>query len=105
MQAGGERYGLCRFTLRIPDNVPLEKAGPLMCAGITTFSPMMHFGMNEPGKKLGVVGLGGEAALSLSLRCREEKRVVGSGEGGSCGRISLSGVNVTGWKGHYRTDF
>lgn len=55
------------FTLRIPDNVPLEKAGPLMCAGITTFSPMMHFGMNEPGKKLGVVGLGGLGHMAVKF--------------------------------------
>lgn len=48
-----------RYCFRIPDNYPLASAAPLLCAGITVYSPMMRHKMNQPGKSLGVVGLGG----------------------------------------------
>ena len=46
------------YILSIPKGIPLERAAPLLCAGITTYSPLRHFGL-EAGDKLGVVGLGG----------------------------------------------
>ena len=61
------------FVLSIPANLPLDAAAPLLCAGITVYSPIMHYGMNEPGKTLGVVGLGGENR-------RMEKAVVARNE-------------------------
>lgn len=47
-----------RFVLRIPPNLDLAAAAPLLCAGITTYSPMRHWGVTK-GKKVGIVGLGG----------------------------------------------
>ena len=46
------------FVLRVPSNLDLAGAAPLLCAGITTYSPMRHWGVTK-GKKVGVVGLGG----------------------------------------------
>src|SRR4051812_34323526 len=46
------------FVLRIPENLNLAATAPLLCAGITTYSPMRHWGVTK-GKKVGVVGLGG----------------------------------------------
>jgi uncharacterized zinc-type alcohol dehydrogenase-like protein len=46
-----------KFVLRIPDSIPLDKAAPLLCAGITLFSPLHHWGAG-PGKNVANVGLG-----------------------------------------------
>jgi len=50
------------FTLRVPDNLDPARTAPLLCAGITTYSPFKQWGAG-PGKKVGVVGLGGLATL------------------------------------------
>jgi len=47
--------------------LPLERVAPLMCAGITVYSPMKYFGLNEPGKHLGVVGLGGLGHMAVKF--------------------------------------
>src|SRR6202008_1249218 len=47
-----------RFVLRAPSNLKLAGVAPLLCAGITTYSPMRHWNVTK-GKKVGVVGLGG----------------------------------------------
>ncbi|CAL5371203.1 unnamed protein product [Camellia sinensis] len=47
------------FVIRIPDNLPLDACAPLLCAGITTYSPLKYFGLDKPGMHVGVVGLGG----------------------------------------------
>ncbi|KAL0424467.1 UNVERIFIED_CONTAM: putative mannitol dehydrogenase [Sesamum radiatum] len=47
------------FVLHFPDNLPSDAGAPLLCAGITVYSPMKYYGMTEPGKHLGVAGLGG----------------------------------------------
>src|SRR2546428_11963813 len=49
------------FVLRVPSNLNPAGAAPLLCAGITTYSPMRHWGVGK-GKKVGVVGLGGLGA-------------------------------------------
>jgi uncharacterized zinc-type alcohol dehydrogenase-like protein len=54
------------FVLRIPDSIPLDKAAPLLCAGITTYSPLKHWGAG-PGKKVGIVGLGGLGHMGVKL--------------------------------------
>lgn len=54
------------FALRIPVNLPLAGAAPLLCAGITTYSPLRHHGVG-PGKKVGVVGLGGLGHMAVKL--------------------------------------
>ncbi len=46
------------FVVRIPDEIDLAHAAPLLCAGITTYSPLMHWNV-KPGMKVGVIGLGG----------------------------------------------
>lgn len=55
-----------RFVLRIPGNLDLAGAAPLLCAGITTYSPMRHWGVTE-GKKVGVVGLGGLGHMGVKF--------------------------------------
>ena len=55
-----------RFVLRIPSNLNLAGAAPLLCAGITTYSPMCHWGVTK-GKKVGVVGLGGLGHMGVKF--------------------------------------
>jgi uncharacterized zinc-type alcohol dehydrogenase-like protein len=55
-----------RFVLRIPDNLDPAGAAPLLCAGITTYSPMRHWGVTK-GKKVGVVGLGGLGHMGVKF--------------------------------------
>lgn len=55
-----------RFILRIPTNLDLASAAPLLCAGITTFSPLRHWGV-KAGQKVGVVGLGGLGHMCVKL--------------------------------------
>ena len=53
-----------RFVLRVPSNLDLAGAAPLLCAGITTYSPMRRNGVGK-GKKVGVVGLGGLGHMAV----------------------------------------
>jgi uncharacterized zinc-type alcohol dehydrogenase-like protein len=55
-----------RFVLRIPANLDLAGAAPLLCAGITTYSPLRHWGVTKD-KKVGVVGLGGLGHMGVKL--------------------------------------
>jgi uncharacterized zinc-type alcohol dehydrogenase-like protein len=54
------------YVLRIPDALALDAAAPLLCAGITTYSPLRHFNVG-PGTRLGVVGLGGLGHMAVKL--------------------------------------
>src|SRR5438270_6033724 len=54
------------FVLRVPSNLSPAGAAPLLCAGITTFSPMRHWGVGK-GKKVGVVGLGGLGHMAVKF--------------------------------------
>ncbi|MEU6864974.1 NAD(P)-dependent alcohol dehydrogenase [Streptomyces sp. NPDC046876] len=80
------------YALRIPDALPLDVAAPLLCAGITLYSPLNHWGAG-PGRKVAVVGLGGlghmgvkiahamgaeVTVLSQSLRKREDGLKLGA---------------------------
>ncbi|XP_026415685.1 probable mannitol dehydrogenase [Papaver somniferum] len=56
-----------RYVVRIPDSIPLDACAPLLCAGITVYSPMKHFRLNEPGTRLGVVGLGGLGHVAVKF--------------------------------------
>ncbi|GMP66135.1 hypothetical protein CsSME_00026615 [Camellia sinensis var. sinensis] len=47
------------YVIRIPENMPLDAAAPLLCAGTTTYSPLKYFELGKPGMHVGVVGLGG----------------------------------------------
>jgi uncharacterized zinc-type alcohol dehydrogenase-like protein len=55
-----------RFVLRMPANLNPAAAAPLLCAGITTYSPMRHWGVGK-GKKVGVVGLGGLGHMGVKF--------------------------------------
>jgi uncharacterized zinc-type alcohol dehydrogenase-like protein len=54
------------FVLRLPDGLDPAAATPLLCAGITTYSPLRHWNAG-PGKKVGVVGLGGLGHMAVKL--------------------------------------
>jgi uncharacterized zinc-type alcohol dehydrogenase-like protein len=54
------------FVLRVPENLDLAATAPLLCAGITTYSPLKHWHAG-PGKKVGVVGLGGLGHMGVKL--------------------------------------
>ena len=55
-----------RFVLSVPSNLDLAGTAPLLCAGITTYSPMRHWGITK-GKKVGVVGLGGLGHMGVKF--------------------------------------
>ena len=52
------------FVLKIPKSLPLDKSAPLLCAGVTTYSPLKHWKAG-PGKKVGVIGLGGLGHMAV----------------------------------------
>lgn len=72
--AGGHTYGgystamvvAERFVIRIPPGMDLAATAPLLCAGITTFSPMQHWGLSA-GRRVGIVGLGGLGHMAVKL--------------------------------------
>jgi uncharacterized zinc-type alcohol dehydrogenase-like protein len=55
-----------KFVLKVPSNVDLAGTAPLLCAGITTYSPLRHWGVTK-GKKVGVVGLGGLGHMAVKF--------------------------------------
>ncbi len=55
-----------RFVLKVPANLDLAGVAPLLCAGITTYSPLRHWGVG-PGKKVGIVGLGGLGHMGVKF--------------------------------------
>jgi alcohol dehydrogenase (NADP+) len=55
-----------RFVLKVPSNLDLAGTAPLLCAGITTFSPLHHWGVTK-GKKVGIVGLGGLGHMGVKF--------------------------------------
>jgi uncharacterized zinc-type alcohol dehydrogenase-like protein len=55
-----------RFAVRVPENLNLAAAAPLLCAGITTYSPLKHWGVTK-GKKVGIVGLGGLGHMGVKF--------------------------------------
>ncbi|UPG68108.1 NAD(P)-dependent alcohol dehydrogenase [Gordonia hongkongensis] len=54
------------YVLRIPDGIALDEAAPLLCAGITLYSPLRHWGVG-PGKKVAIVGLGGLGHVGVKI--------------------------------------
>jgi len=54
------------YTLKIPPKLPLERVAPLLCAGITTYSPLRHWKVKR-GQRVGVVGLGGLGHMAVKL--------------------------------------
>lgn len=54
------------FACRIPDSIPFETSAPLLCAGITTYSPLKRWGAG-PGKKVAVLGMGGLGHMGVQI--------------------------------------
>jgi len=54
------------YVFSVPDNLPLESAAPLLCAGITLYSPLIHWKAG-PGKKVGIIGLGGLGHIGVKM--------------------------------------
>ena len=54
------------FAIKIPDNIDLQYAAPLLCAGITTYSPMMQYDMKK-GDKVGIIGIGGLGHMAIKI--------------------------------------
>jgi len=55
-----------KFVLRVPENIDVKAAAPLLCAGITTWSPLRHWNV-KPGDKVGVIGLGGLGHMGVKF--------------------------------------
>ena len=54
------------FALHLPETIPLENAAPLLCAGITTYSPLRHWGVRE-GSRVAIVGMGGLGHMGVQI--------------------------------------
>jgi alcohol dehydrogenase (NADP+) len=54
------------FVLSVPESIPYEQAAPLLCAGVTTYSPLAHW-QAGPGKKVAVVGMGGLGHMAVKI--------------------------------------
>jgi uncharacterized zinc-type alcohol dehydrogenase-like protein len=54
------------YVLKIPNSIPLDKAAPLLCAGITLYSPLMHWKAG-PHKKVGILGMGGLGHMGVKI--------------------------------------
>ena len=72
-------------------------AAPLLCAGITTYSPMKHYGLDKKGQKLAVVGLGGLGHMAVKFGKGEAARLSGSSPQPSVVRPTLCLPTVTGY--------
>jgi len=55
------------FAIKIPQNYPLQCAGPIFCAGITMFSPLKQYGATVGGKRVGIAGIGGLGQMGIQL--------------------------------------
>src|SRR5690606_35016109 len=55
-----------RFVVNIPDGIGLDEAAPLLCAGITTWTPLRRYGVTE-GSRVAVIGLGGLGHMAVKL--------------------------------------
>ena len=81
-----------KFVLRFPDALPMDAGAPLLCAGITVYSPMKYYGLDKAGQKIGVVGLGGlgHMAVKFAKAFGAEVTVISHSESKreeACGRL------------------
>eukprot|EP00090_Calanus_glacialis_P010418 TRINITY_DN1879_c0_g1_i1.p1 TRINITY_DN1879_c0_g1~~TRINITY_DN1879_c0_g1_i1.p1 ORF type:complete len:373 (-),score=97.18 TRINITY_DN1879_c0_g1_i1:75-1193(-) len=56
-----------RFIVKIPDGFPLEAAGPVFCAGITMYSPLVNYKADKGGMRVGIIGIGGLGQMGVRL--------------------------------------
>ncbi|HCT5903108.1 NAD(P)-dependent alcohol dehydrogenase [Klebsiella pneumoniae] len=64
-----------QFVSRIPDKMQLEHAGPIMCAGITVYSPLIHWNIRK-GSTIGIVGMGGLGHLAVKMASAMGAKVI-----------------------------
>jgi len=78
------------YVLRIPEGLPLDRAAPLLCAGITTWSPLRHFGV-VAGHRVAVMGLGGlgHMAVKLAVAMGAEVTVLSTSESKRADALAL----------------
>lgn len=78
------------YVLRIPDGIPLDRAAPLLCAGVTTWSPLRHFGV-VAGHRVAVMGLGGlgHMAVKLAVAMGAEVTVLSTSESKRADALAL----------------
>ncbi|GLT44183.1 hypothetical protein SLA2020_180970 [Shorea laevis] len=55
------------YVVHVPDSIRLDAAAPLLCAGITVYSPLKYFGLAEPGKHVWIVGPGGLGHVAIKF--------------------------------------
>lgn len=57
------------FIIKFPENLPLSQAAPLLCAGITLYDPLRHWGATKEGSKMtiGIIGVGGLGTMGIKL--------------------------------------
>lgn len=72
MTMGGYSGSHClheHFILKIPDEIPLQAAGPILCAGITMYDPLRYWGATKKDRvmKIGIVGIGGLGTMGIKL--------------------------------------
>merc|ERR1719471_2819813 len=56
-----------RFIIKIPEGFPLEAAGPVFCAGITMYSPLVYWGADKGAKRVGIIGIGGLGQMGVRI--------------------------------------
>ncbi|KAF5179781.1 Cinnamyl alcohol dehydrogenase [Thalictrum thalictroides] len=56
-----------KFVVKIPEGLAADQAAPLLCAGLTVYSPLMHFDLNKPGLKGAILGLGGVGHMGVKI--------------------------------------
>ena len=54
------------YVLKLPETIDLAASAPILCAGITVYSPLKHWGAG-PGKKVGIVGIGGLGHMAIKI--------------------------------------
>jgi uncharacterized zinc-type alcohol dehydrogenase-like protein len=65
------------FVMKVPEGLPMEKAAPILCAGVTMYDPLKHFGATTGEKKtIGIVGIGGLGTMGIKMAAAMGHRVV-----------------------------
>uniref|UniRef100_A0A7N0ZVC0 Enoyl reductase (ER) domain-containing protein n=1 Tax=Kalanchoe fedtschenkoi TaxID=63787 RepID=A0A7N0ZVC0_KALFE len=83
------------FAVHIPENLPLDATAPLLCAGITVYSPLKFYGLDKPGMHVGVVGLGGlgHAAVKFAKAMGVKVTVISTSPGKKTEAIERLGAD------------
>ena len=87
-----------KFAVNIPKDAPLDKVAPLLCAGITTYSPIMHYKVKK-GEKVGVAGFGGLGDMAVKYALALDADVtafdVSETKRDAAEKLGINYVNVT----------